>query len=279
MSPLRQRMIDDMVLAALTPGTQAEYVRSVRQLAEHYDRSPDQLSEEQVREYLLHLITERRLAKNTFKVKLYGIRFFYEKTLGRDWRTLSTVRCRGGRKLPVVLSRKEVRRLLSEIRDPKKRMCSVMMYSCGLRISEATHLETRDIDGERMLVRVRGKGNKQRLVPLAKGTLRSLRDYWRLERPESLFFAGRDGIKPITQSAVRDCLARAADELQMGKKVTPHTLRHSFATHLLEQGVDLRVIQELLGHSSPRTTSIYTHLTSKILCDVQREIERLTKDL
>lgn len=278
MTELRQRMIDDMVLAALTPGTQAEYLRSVRQLAEHYDRSPDRLSEKQVREYLLHLITQKRLAKNTFKVKLYGIRFFYEKTLGWDWRTLKTVRCRGGRKLPVVLSREEVRRLLHEIRDPKKRMCSVMMYSCGLRVSESTRLETKDIDGERMLVKVRGKGNKQRLVPLAKVTLSSLRDYWRMERPGPLFFTGPDGVKPMTRGAMGYCLARVADELQMGKKVTPHTLRHSFATHLLEQGVDLRVIQELLGHSSPSTTAIYTHLTSKIFCDVQREIERLMQD-
>lgn len=279
MKPLRKRMIEDMVLAALAPGTQEQYVLSVRDLAKHYGQSPDRLNEDQVRDYLLYLSTEKQVAKNTFKVKLYGIKFFYEKTLGRMWKSLRTARARGGRKLPVVLSKEEVRRLLRQIRDPKKQMCATMMYCCGLRISEAICLAVKDIDSGRMLVKVRGKGNKERLVPLARTTLSLLRNYWRLEKPTSLFFASQDGVSPISTKGFRACFRATARELGLGKEITPHTLRHSYATHLLEEGVDLRVIQGLLGHSSARTTAIYAHLTSKMLTDVQRRIDELMKDL
>lgn len=279
MSPLRQRMIEDMVLASLSPGTQENYIRSVRQLAEHYGRSPANLIEEQVRQYLLYLVKEERFTKNTLKVKIAGIRFFYERTLGWNWRILRTAKARGGRRLPDVLTQEEVRDLLNRVRDPKKRMCLVMIYSCGLRVSEATRLVVKDIDSPRMLVKVQGKGNKQRFVPLARPVLYQLRRYWEIDKPTTLFFPGKDPTKPMSNDVVQRCCGVVARECGIQKKVTPHCLRHSYATHLLESGLSIRVIQEILGHSSCRTTQIYTHISPKILGDLQTHVDHLVKDL
>ena len=279
MSPLRLRMIDDMVLASLSPGTQENYIRSVRQLAEHYGQSPAKLAEEQVRQYFLYLVLKKEFAKNTLKVKIAGIRFFYERTLGWNWRVLKTAKARGGRRLPDVLTQEQVRVFLNRVRDPKKRMCLVMIYSCGLRVSEATRLIVQDIDSTRMLVRVHGKGSKQRFVPLPKPVLHQLRNYWKIDKPKTLFFPGKDPTRPMSNDVVQRCCRVVARECGIQKKVTPHCFRHSYATHLLEDGVSIRVIQEILGHSSCRTTQIYTHISPKILGDLQTHVDHLVKDL
>jgi len=279
MKELTERMIEDMDLAGLSAETQESYVRVIRQVAEYCKEPPDRLSEDQVRDYLNYLIKERQLAKSTMRVRIAAVKFFFGKTLGLSWTLLGLAKVRVGRRLPLVLSRGEVRALLKQIRDAKRRMCLVMMYSCGLRVSEATHLEIKDIDSDRMLVKVIGKGDKERHVPLPKPVLHQLRQYWRIEKPQRLFFSVADGDKPITSDSVRACCTAAALESGIRKKATPHSLRHSYATHLLESGVDIRVIQALLGHSSARTTAIYTHLTPGLLGDVQRRVDELMRDL
>lgn len=279
MSELRQRMIEDMQLANMSPETIRSYVSAIRQMTAHFMEPPDRLSQEQVRKYILYLTTVRKLAQMTLRVKLAAIKFFYGKTLDLDWPVLEIAKARPGRKLPDVLSRREVLALLKCIRDPKKRMCSIMIYACGLRVSEATHLEVKDIDSDRMLIKVRGKGRKERLVPLPKPVLGQLRRYWLLDRPTIFLFPGQDGKKPIGKGTIEECCTAAARECGIKKKATPHCLRHSYATHLLESRVSTRVIQEILGHSSSRTTQIYTHLTPKILGEVQKHVDDLMKDL
>ena len=279
MTLLRKRMIDDMVLAGLAPGTQKQYVIAVSQLAKHYSQSPDKLNEDEIRSYLLYLIKDKRLAKSTMKPKIFGIRFFFDKTLGRKLRTFSIAKARRSKKLPTILSQQEIRRLLHQVRDPLKRMCITMLYACGLRISESIKLEITDIDGDRFLLKIRGKGSKERYVPLPEPTLNQLRAYWCLEKPKPFLFPSPVRSGHIGDSAIRRCVATATKECGIQKAVTPHTLRHSCATHLFEAGHSLRTIQAILGHASPRTTAIYAHVTSKILHGVQRSLNALTKDL
>ncbi len=272
MTRLRQRMIEDMQLRGLSEETQEAYARAVRQLAEHYGKSPQRISDEELRQYFLHLTNVKQLSSSTIKVALYGIKFLFRHTLRKEWPTLDLVRPRREKKLPVVLSVAEVRRVLGIVRRPRYRVCLSTIYACGLRLSEGVHVQVRDIDSDRMMVHVRkGKGAKDRYVPLPVPTLEMLRRYWCTHRhPEWLFPAPtKSGVplstatKPMSISGVQRAFKAALQESGIQKKATVHTLRHSYATHLLEAGVNLRVIQSYLGHSSPKTTAIYTHLTRK----------------
>lgn len=268
MTHLRQRMIEDMQLRGLSERTQESYVRAVRQLAEHYGRSPDQLSEEELRQYFLYLKNVKQAARNTCTVALCGIKFFYEHTLQRAWPTLSFVRPPREHKLPVVLSREEVGRILGCLRRPHYRVCLSTIYACGLRLQEGVQLQVADIDSARKLLHVRlGKGAKDRYVPLPDRTLELLRAYWITHRHPVWLFPAQKGVTPATgpmcESGVQRAFRAALRESGVQKRATVHTLRHSYATHLLEAGVDLRVIQVYLGHSSPSTTALYAHLTHK----------------
>ncbi len=271
MTPLRKRMIEDMQLRGLSERTQAAYVLAVRQLAEHYDRSPDQITEEELRQYFLYLRNVKRVAASTFTVALCGIKFLYRYTLKKAWPTLELARAPREKKLPVVLSTDEVRRLLQCIRSLCYRACLSTIYSCGLRVQAGVHLQVRDIDSDRMFVHVRlGKGAKDRYVPLPQGTLEMLRQYWCTHRHAVWLFPARSstGVLPAASSpmsvrGVQQCFQAALQESGIQKSARVHTLRHSYATHLLEAGVHLRVIQAYLGHSSPQTTAIYAHLTKK----------------
>ena len=205
-------------------------------------------------------------------VAICGIRFFYQHTLNRDWSIFGIVRPAPEKKLPVILSLAEVRQILTLIRLPRYKVCLTTIYSCGLRLQEGTHLQVADLDSARMMLHVRrGKGAKDRYVPLPQRTLELLRRYWRTHRNPVLMFpaAGRDHIdlakstQPMSRSSVQEALRAALKESGNNKRASVHTLRHSWATHLLEAGVNLRLIQEWLGHSSPATTSLYTHLTLK----------------
>lgn len=276
MTPLRQRMIEDMRLVGLSDGTQRVYVDAVRNLARRYQLSPDELTQEQVREYFLEL-SRRGLAASTVRVQLFALKFLYLNTLQRDWSLLKLYRIKKSKRLPIVLSRKEVWHLLDHLRRPDLRMCATLMYACGLRASEAARMKIDDLDGKRMVVWVRqGKGDKDRQIPLPGRTLESLRQYWRDRRPpQPWLFPDRAGKGPINRSVLDRAIRAARGQSGIRKRVSCHTLRHSYATHLLERGVDLRSIQGLLGHANIKSTIVYLHLTQGVMENVCRTINEL----
>jgi len=281
MTALRRRMIEDMQLQGLARGTQDVYVHAVQTLAEHYHRSPDHLTEELVREFFLYLINRKHISEGTLRTYRGGIRFFYEVTLQRPMPLFDLVAHQRRRRLPVVLSIEEVRRLLGLVETPAVRMCLTMIYSCGLRLGEGARLQLRDIDSKRMMVYVRqGKGGKDRYVPLPQRSLELLRDYWRQNRPRLWLFPDRRKPgQPISRHYVYHVLKAALRKSGITKNVNVHTLRHSYATHLLEAQVNLRVIQEMLGHKSPKTTAIYTHLTLKVFEGLRTTLDGLMGSL
>ena len=265
MTPLRQRLIHDLQLRGYADRTVEAYVRAVAQLARFYHASPDRLTEEQIRHYLIHLSTVQKVARGTHTIALCGIKFFYQQTLARQWTVLDIARPKREKKLPVVLSRDEVWRILAAVRISVYRACLTAIYVCGLRPMEGAHLQVPDVDSERMLLHIHGKRRKDRLVPLPDAALTLLRDHWRTHRnPLWLFPATTGNPGPISRSSLQSAFARAVKQSGVHKRAHVHTLRHSYATHLLEAGVTLQLIQEYLGHTSARTTTIYTHLTREL---------------
>jgi site-specific recombinase XerD len=281
---LRERMQQDLQLAGLSERTQEAYLRAVRQLAAHYGQAPDQLSEKQLRDYFLFLKNDKQFAPASLKIAYYGIRFFYTQTVPRQWATLDKLRIPKQKTLPDVLSVDEVRRVIDAVRTPHNKAYLWTVYSLGLRLTEGLHLQVGDIDGARKLVHVhRGKGAKDRYVPLPPRTLAMLREYWSTHRNPCWLFpatgrnhrAGATAAGPMAKASVQGALRRVVGELGFRKKVSIHTLRHSYATHLLEAGVNLRLIQQYLGHSSLQTTMVYLHLTSQGQQQAVATIERL----
>ncbi len=263
-------------------------MRAVRQLAQHYHKSPDLITEEELRQYFLHLKNIKRYSRNTMTIAICGVRFFYQDTLNRSWTIFGIVRPAPEKKLPVILSREEVGQILGVVRLPRYRVCLSTIYSCGLRLQEGTNLQVADIDSARMMIHVRhGKGAKDRYVPLPERTLAFLRQYWATHRNPVLLFPaeGRNhsalaqATEPMSKSSVQDAFRAALKKSGNNKRASVHTLRHSWATHLLEAGVNLRLIQEWLGHSSPATTSVYTHLTVKAEQLGAAAINQLMSDL
>jgi integrase/recombinase XerD len=280
MTQLRRRMIEDMQLHGFSEKTQHCYAAAVKGLARHFHRSPDQISEEELREFFLYLVNERKAACSTLRVYLYGIKFFYQTTLRRNWPVLNVIRSKRRQKLPVVLSRKEVRQILGLVRRPVSRTALTLIYSCGLRLSEAVCLKVSDIDGERKMVRVNnGKGGKDRDIPIPQKTLELLRSYWVTKRPKPYIFPAGTGLGHISKSTLQKTFKAALTQSNIPKKASVHSLRHSFATHLLEDGVDLRIIKDLLGHKHLRTTTIYTHLTEKSFDRLNAALSDLVADL
>ena len=282
MSPLRKRMIEDMQLHGLSSCTQELYVRHIRQLAKFFGKSPDLLTEEELRRYFLH--RSRTIKRSTSTIDLCAIKFLFQTTLQRPWATLELVRPPRGRALPVVLSRQEVKSILDQVRWPLYRTVLTTIYSCGLRVSEATGLRPGDVDSQRMQLRIRGKGNKERYVPLPQAALQTLREFWKTHRsPEWLFPArprkGQPQGRPVDDYNVQGAFRGALAQSGVNKKATVHTLRHSYATHLLEAGVNLRVIQVILGHRSPNTTALYTHLTPEVRQSALQSIQALVDPL
>jgi site-specific recombinase XerD len=289
MTPLRQRMSDDMKLRGYSARTQEAYVTAVRQLAEHYRKSPDVITEEELRQYFLYLKDVKRLARNSITIALCGIKFCFERTLQRHWGLFDIVRPPREKKLPVVLSRAEVHRILGCIRIAVYRVCLTTIYACGLRLMEGARIEVADVDSGRMQLHIHGKAGKDRYVPMPSRVLSVLREHWRTHRsPRWLFPAPtRHGLKysiardhgPVTRSSLQSAFRRARIRSGINKRAHVHTLRHSYGTHLLEAGVNLRLIQVYLGHSSARTTQLYTHLTREIREAAQDPINRLMNDL
>ncbi len=273
-------MVEDMKLNGLSEGTQRAYVDVVRALAKHYRRSPELLSEEELRQYFVYLEKEKCLARSTVRLHIFAIKFLYSKTLHRNWPLLNLIRIKKSKKLPVVLGSEEVGELLSLVLRPVARMSLTLMYVCGLRVSEANHLRPEDIDSRRMVVCVRnGKGDKDRYVPLPERTLQQLREYWKMYRPSTWLFPSTTGITPLNNGSVRRCLKAALWKSTITKDVTCHTLRHSYATQLLDEGLDIRVIQALLGHRSLKSTMIYVHMTEGAKQQVRNTLNRIMGNL
>lgn len=279
MTELRRRMTEDLQLAGYSPNTILSYIITVQVLAKYFMRSPDLLTEDEIRQFFLHLINERKVSSSSITVYLCGIKFFYERTIKRTWNIFDIVRPARSRKLPVILTHGESLNILSLVRNPIYRMALTIIYACGLRISEGVRLTTCDIDSKRNILMVRdGKGGKDRYVHLPDRALELLRAYYRMYRADSVFlFPLADGhIKiNILQMAFKKALLKSG----INKPATVHTLRHSFATNLLENGEDIRTIKELLGHSSISTTDIYTHVTGKIATRLQVNLNGIMSDL
>jgi len=277
MTPLRRRMIEDMTLRNLSPHTVEAYVRAVAQFAKHFRRSPEQLGGEDARQYLLHLVQDQRASWSRYNLARCGLQFLFRVTLGRDEHLEKLPCARVPRRLPTVLAPEELRRLFDLARDPKHKALLMTLYGAGLRISEALNLKPGDIDGRRMLIHVRlGKGGKDRMVKLSPQLLSVLRDYWRLRRPTNwLFPRTSDPDRPMEDGTAYRAVVRAARRAGITKRVSPHTLRHSYATHLLDAGTDLRTIQLLLGHGNLKTTTIYLHVSQAKLDAAASPLDRL----
>ena len=280
-----QKAIDALQLNGLGERTQEAYVRALRMLCEFYHKTPDQISESELQQYFLHRKNRDHWSPNTMRICYCGIRFFFLHVLKRDWHTLDLVRAQSERRLPAVLSLEEVRTILGCVRTPHNRAFLSTVYACGLRLQEAQHLEISDIDSQRKMIHVhRGKGAKDRFVPLPESTLQCLRRHWVTHRHPRLLFPalgrGRNRAAqadtPMPKASVQGAFRQAKGEAGIQKRdVSVHTLRHSYATHLLEAGVNLRVIQQYLGHAQLETTMVYLHLTRKGQEDAYARINTL----
>jgi len=280
-SPLRQRMIDDMALRKLSPKTQTGYIRAVRQFAGFLGRSPDSATAEELRRYQLYLVA-RGISPVSLNATITGLRFFFEVTVERAdaMAKMSTVRI--PHKLPVVLDREEVARLIESADNLKYQAALSVAYGAGLRASEVVGLKVGDIDSMRMTLRIQqGKGRKDRYAMLSPLLLERLRAWWRAARAQGKMldggwlFPGQNPINPLTTRQLNRAVHAAAASAEIDKRVSMHTLRHSYATHLLEQKVDIRVIQVLLGHKKLETTALYAHVATEVLREVISPLERL----
>lgn len=288
MTELRRRFTQDLQLKGFSERTVEAYVRAVRQLAEHFNKSPDKITEDELRQYFLYNKNTRKWSRTASTISICGIKLFYTTTLQREWCTIKLVRPPKEKKLPPILSKNEVRQILKNVRVDHHKACLKTMYSLGLRLKETTHLQVADIDSERMFVHIhRGKGAKDRFVPLPNRTLQILREHWQKTRNPILLFPapGRGNIhaatsnKPLPDSSIQIPFKQACRKAKIKKQVSVRHLRHAYAVHLLEAGVDLRFVQEYLGHSDPRTTMIYCQMINKNLPDAVNIINKVMADL
>src|SRR5947209_13310938 len=279
MSPLRRRMIEDMSMRRLAPKTQKDYIQIIKNLAVFLGRSPDRASFEDIRRFQLH-VAARGVGAGAINRNVSALRFFFRVTLKRYAIVEHTHFIHEPRKLPVVLSAEEVVRLLDAAPGLKYRAALSVAYGAGLRAAEVVSLKVSDIDSKRMLIRVeQGKGRKDRNVMLSPQLLDLLRSWWKAARPQGWLFPGRDPVQPMTTRQLNRACHAAAHLAEINKRVTPHTLRHSFATHLLEQNTDIRVIQVLLGHAKLDTTALYTRVATKTIREVMSPLEHIALKL
>ena len=279
MTTLRERMMEDMKMRNLAQNTQASYIHRVSMFARHFGRSPETIGPEQIRSYQLYLTTEKKLAPGTIAVTVAALRFLYNVTLQRQWvleQVLPMPKIPDT--LPVVLSPEEVLQFLDGVPHIKHRTILTSCYAAGLRISEAVHLKPAHIDSQRMVIRVeQGKGQKDRYVMLSLRLLETLRHWWRTERPSHWLFPGKSADKPITRHAVEKACQEAYSRCGITKPVTPHSFRHAFAVHMLENGTDVRTIQLLLGHRSLSTTANYLRIATTKVCSATSPLDLLPR--
>lgn len=277
MSPLRRRLIDDMQIRNLTANTQRAYVAQIARFAGHFRKSPELLGPSEIRTYLIHLTQEKRLAASSIIVAVSALRFFYTVTLKRSWVVDDDIPTgRQAKKLPIVPSKDEVAQFLGAVDNLKHRMILTVCYATGLRISEAVRLKPVAIDSKRMVIRVEeGKGRKDRYVMLPPRLLDMLRDYWRRTHPGEWLFPGDRPGQPVSPLTIDRTCREVRQQCGIGKPVTPHSLRHAFAVHLLEAGTDLRTIQLLLGHRNLSTTARYLMIATSKVCATTSPLESL----
>jgi site-specific recombinase XerD len=279
LSPLRRRMIEDMTIRNLSPATQRSYISAVSKFSRHFRRSPDRLGLDEVRDFQVHLVA-KGVSWGSLNQIVCALRFFYGVTLGETTIPERIPYARTPRKLPVVLSTDEVVRFLEAVSGLKSRAALTTAYAAGLRASEVAGLLIEDIDSDRGVIRVRhGKGAKDRDVMLSARLLGILRTYWRLARPRRFLFPGRDEDRSINPTVLHAACRSAAKAAGLSKRVTLHTLRHSFATHLLENGADIRIIQALLGHANLSSTARYTHVASHTIRATPSPLDRLSVEV
>ena len=275
-SALRQRMIDDMTVRNFAPNTQESYLHQINLLARHFDRSPEQIGPQEIRDYQIYLAKDRHAAVGTRSVAVSALRFLYKVTLKRDWPFELIPAPKSETRLPVILSPEEVLRLLQAAPSFPHHVIFSTMYGTGMRVSEAVHLRATDIDSQRMMIRVeQGKGRKDRYVQLSPKLLELLRSYWRLVRPRTWLFPGQASSEPLSRDAVGQAVTRASQRAGIKKQPSPHSLRHAYAVHLLEAGTDLRKIQLLLGHRSLSTTARYLRLATSTVCATTSPLDLL----
>lgn len=277
MGKLRDRMEQDLVLRGLAPSTRKIYLLYCRKFAAHYRRSPEELGEAEIRDFLLYLIEKEQIERTTYRQVMAALKFLYRITLGREVEVDRIPFPKSRRPLlPRVLSREQLLALFAAFRSPKYRTLFACQYGAGLRINEACSLKVEDIDSERMVLRVQhGKGGHERYSILSPRLLTLLRQYWRIARPSTWLFPGSKADAPLTPVSAAVVFRKARAEAGLGDWCTTHVLRHSFATHLLEAGTDLIVIKALLGHRSLRTTAIYTHVSTERIGKVISPLERI----
>ena len=267
-----QQSMRALQLAGMSEPTQKGYTRSVRMLVDFYCKTPDMISEQELQDYFLHRRNNDKWAAATMRICYSGIKFFFINVLRHDWHTLALIHAKREHRLPTVLSLNEVWNILNSVRTPQNKAYLTTVYTCGLRLHEALFLQVTDIDAQRMRLHVhRGKGAKDRYVPLPESTLYVLRDYWRHHRNQVWIFPrlgrsskeGPSATKPMAKASVQGALRRVLKQLNIKRRISIHTLRHSYATHLLEAGVNIRRIQQYLGHNSLNSTMVYLHLTTQ----------------
>jgi integrase/recombinase XerD len=281
MTTLRQRMTEDMQVRNLSPHTQTSYVQQVSLFARHFHKSPEALGPEEIRTYQVYLTNEKKLAPGSILIAVAALRFLYKVSLKKEWPFDEVIPApKKPQKLPVVLSPEEVLHFLESVHNTKHRAILTTCYAAGLRISEAVRLRPNDVDSQRMVVRVeQGKGQKDRYVMLSPKLLETLRSYWRAMRPKEWLFQGDVPGQPITRSAVELACQKARRISGISKPVSPHSMRHAFAVHLLESGTDVRTIQLLLGHRSLATTARYLRIATSKVCSTSSPLDLLPRPI
>jgi site-specific recombinase XerD len=288
MKDILQNTIVDLQLAGYSPRTVESYSYHVKKFLEYFDKDPKSISEDEIKQYFLYLKYKKKLSGSASAQAISGIKFMYQKTLDMEFKVFGIVKNPRGKKLPVVLTQEEVRKTLNLIRILRHKACLALIYTCGLRLHEATSISPADVDSKRMVIHIKdGKGRKDRIVPLPQSTLYILRLHYKTHRNKHFIFPapGRGGYKenvstiPLPDSSVQTVLKKALRDARIVKNVSIHNLRHSYATHLLEAGIDIRVIQKYLGHKSISSTMIYTHLTPIISENVHEKVDLLMSDL
>lgn len=278
---LKEQMFMAMDLAGLTDRTQSAYLSVMRAIQKHHDKSPGRLSELEVKRYVIWMRETKKVSKGTFQVHFHALKFFFYRTLGLDWALFTRMRVRQPRRfrLPTVLSFEDAHQIICMIRNPGYRLCYRLMLGLGLRINEARCLRVSNIDGKQRTIRLVGKRNKERILPLPTTLHEELKAYWSTHRNREIVFPNRAGTGPFCERSLREALKQVRSEDERSSGITPHTFRHSFATRLLEDGSDIRILQILLGHASLSSTAIYTHLTKPIEDDVRGRIDRMLRSV
>lgn len=278
MLSLKEQMIMDLELKGYSPKTQTAYLRYMKDFTQHLGKSPEKMDEAEIKEYLHFLITQKKASQSTVSCAYSALKFFYETTLHQDWGILKIPRIKTNRQLPIILARSEVKDLLEVTTNLKHRAILMTTYAAGLRVSETAHLKINDIDSKRMQIRVeQGKGKKDRYTLLSEINLSLLRSYWKIYQPKTWLFPGNPPENSISTRSIQHILEKARQKAGIQKKICVHSLRHSFATHLLEAGTDIYYIQQLMGHASVKTTTIYIHLRNQDALKVSSPLDLLFK--